>query len=63
MTFINILNEDTQVQCTKQGKSYLYDIREDGSEFNIGRHDKSPLELTRQTNIGKQIFQRIIQCL
>ena len=63
MTYINILNEDTQVQCTKQGKSYLYDIREDGSEFNIGRHDKSPLELTRQTNIGKQIFQRIIDNL
>ena len=63
MTFINILNEDTQVQCTKQGKSYLYDIREDGSEFNIGRHDKSPLELTRQTNIGKQIFQRIVDNL
>ena len=59
MTYIDILNEDTQVQCTKQGKSYFYDIKEDGSEFNIGKHDKSPLELSRHTNIGKQIFQRI----
>lgn len=63
MTYINILNEETQVQCTKQGKSYFYDIKEDGSEFNIGKHDKSPLELSRQTNIGKQIFQRIVDNL
>ena len=59
MTYVNILNEDTQVQCTKQGKFYLYDIKEDGTEFNIGKHEKSPLELSRQTTIGKQIFQRI----
>lgn len=63
MTYINILNEETQVQCTKQGKSYFYDIKEDGSEFNIGKHEKSPLELSRQTNIGKQIFQRIVDNL
>ena len=59
MTYINILNEETQVQCILQGKSYFYDIKEDGSKFNIGKHDKSPLELTKQTAIGKQIFQRI----
>ena len=59
MTYVNILNEDTQGQCTKQGKFYLYDLKEDGSEFNIGKHEKSPLELSRQTTIGKQIFQRI----
>lgn len=59
MTYVNILNEDTQVQCTKQGKFYLYDLKEDSSEFNIGKHEKSPLELSRQTTIGKQIFQRI----
>ena len=63
MAFINILNEDTQVQCTKQGKSYFYDIKEDGSEFNIGTHEKSPIELSRQTAIGKQIFQRIVDNL
>ena len=63
MTYIDILNEETQVQCTKQGKSYFYDIKEDGSEFNIGKHEKSPLELSRQTNIGKQIFQRIVDNL
>ena len=63
MTYIDILNEETQVQCTKQGKSYFYDIKEDGSEFNIGKHEKSPLELNRQTNIGKQIFQRIVDNL
>ena len=59
MTYINILNEETQVQCIKQGKYYLYDIKEDGSEFNIGKHEKSPLELSKQTQIGKQIFKRI----
>ena len=59
MTYINILNEETQVQCTKIGDSYLYSIKEDGSEFNVGKHDKSPLELSRQTQIGKQIYQRI----
>ena len=59
MTYINILNEDTQVQCNKIGDSYLYSIKEDGSEFNVGKHDKSPLELSRQTQIGKQIYQRI----
>ena len=59
MTYIDILNEETQVQCTKIAESYIYTIREDGSEFNVGKHDKSPLELTRQTNIGKQIYQRI----
>ena len=47
MTYINILNEETQVQCTKQGNFYVYDIKEDGSEFNVGKHDKSPLELSR----------------
>ena len=60
MTYINILNEETQVQCTKIAESYIYTIREEGSEFNVGKHEKSPLELTRQTNIGKQIYQRII---
>ena len=59
MTYINILNEETQVQCNKIGDSYLYSIKEDGSEFNVGKHDKSPLELSRQTQIGKQIYQRI----
>ena len=63
MTFIDILNEETQVQCTKQGKSYFYDIKEDGTEFNIGTHEKSPIELSRQTTIGKQIFQRIVDNL
>lgn len=59
MTYVNILSDEIQVQCTKQGKSYFYDLKEDGSEFNIGTHEKSPLNLSRQTNIGKQIFQRI----
>ena len=63
MTYINILNEETQVQCTKIGNFYDYFIKEDGSEFNVGKHDKSPLELTRQTNIGKQIYQRIVDNL
>ena len=63
MTYINILNTDTQVQCTKRGDSYFYDIKEDGSEFNVGKHDKSPLELSRQTVIGKQIYQRIVDNL
>ena len=63
MTYINILNDETQVQCTKIGNFYDYYIKENDSEFNVGKHDKSPLELTRQTNIGKQIYQRIIDNL
>ena len=63
MTYINILNDETQVQCTKIGDSFIYTIKEDGSEFNVGKHEKSPLELSRQTNIGKQIYQRIIDNL
>ena len=63
MTYINILNDETQVQCTKIGESYIYTIKEDNSEFNVGKHEKSPLELSRQTNIGKQIYQRIIDNL
>lgn len=63
MTYVNILNEETQVQCIKQGKFYMYSIKEDGSEFNIGKHEKSPLELSKQTQIGKQIFQRIVDNL
>ena len=59
MTYVNILNEDTQVQCTKMGNVYVYSIKEDDSEFNIGNHNKSPLELTKQTQIGRQIFKRI----
>ena len=59
MTYVNILNDKTQVQCTKQGNLYIYNLKEDGSEFNIGKQNKSPLELSRQTNIGKQIYQRI----
>ena len=59
MTYVNILNEESQVQCTKMGKFYVYDIKEDGSEFNIGKHEKAPLELSKQTQIGKQIYRRI----
>ena len=56
MTYVNILNEESQVQCTKMGKFYVYDIKEDNSEFNIGKQEKSPLELSKQTQIGKQIY-------
>lgn len=63
MTYVDILNEDTQVQCTKQGNIYIYAIKEDGSEFNIGNHKKAPLEHTTHTQIGKQIYQRIIDNL
>lgn len=59
MTYVNILNDDTQVQCLKQGNVYIYTIIEDGVEFNIGNHKKPPLEHTTQTQIGKQIYQRI----
>ena len=59
MSYVDILNENTQVECIKQGDMYIYNIKEEGSEFNIGKQKKTPLELSRQTNIGKQIYQRI----
>lgn len=60
MTYINILNEDIKVECLKQGNKYNYFICEhDESPYNIGTSEKSPLELSKLTQIGKQIFEKI----
>lgn len=60
MVYYNIITEASQVQCTLcEDKKYSYDLIENQTQFNIGKSPKPPLEITKQSSIGKTIFQRI----
>ena len=61
MTYYNIINDNQRVQCTVKGSKYSYDLMENDKSFNIGVTLKSPLELTRQSSVGKTIYDRIKQ--
>ena len=59
MTYFNILNKDSRVQCSIKDNEYLYSIKEDGKTFNIGQTSNPPLKITKRMDIGKAIFKRI----
>lgn len=59
MTFYNIVNEESRIQCELKDGIYLYSIRENDSTIPIGKRKTSPLEITPKSEIGKEIFKRI----
>lgn len=57
MEYVDIF-EDTKIGCHKDGNQYTYSFTDsDGTINKI--HKKSPLEHTRNTEIGKKIFEYV----
>ena len=53
-----IINDNSKVACHQDGKRYTYSFIDGDDEFNK-IHNKSPLEHTKNSNIGKILFDII----
>ena len=57
MEYVEIYDE-SMIACQKNGRQYTYSFIDDGDEFSKV-HQKSPLELSDKTSIGKEILDII----
>ena len=57
MEYVNIVN-DIQIGCMKEGNQYTYSFIDSDGEFRK-IHKKSPLEHTKNTEIGRKIFEYV----
>ena len=57
MEYVNIFN-DIKIGCMKEGNQYTYSFIDSDGEFRK-IHKKSPLEHTKNTEIGKKIFEYV----
>ena len=59
MTYIK-LNKDISVECSKVGNKYQYSFKKGDDKPNIiGQTTKPPLEHTKLSSVGKQIYKQI----
>lgn len=57
MEYVNIVN-DIKIGCMKEGNQYTYSFIDSDGEFRK-IHKKSPLEHTKNTEIGRTIFEYV----
>ena len=57
MEYIDI-NETSKIACQSNGRQFLYSFIDGDDEFNK-IHQKSPLEHTKNSNIGKELYEII----
>ena len=57
MEYVNIF-DDTMIGCSKEGNQYTYSFIDSDGEFKK-IHKKSPLEHTKNTEIGRKIFEYV----
>lgn len=64
VSWFNLINNNTQIKCSVKGDKYTYIIREradDDSEYksySIGKSIKSPVEISKRSDIGKSIVKK-----